>query len=141
MADGALQPLRDRVEQAIAGSGETVVSRVVDAFVDTEITRRAGILTTAVNTMRTLEADSKKIKPDVVSVDENGAQVSSSYTPNKQKELVKHRQKITTLDGAIANVLTKQDADSYNKLEQAIKKANSKGGGDKDEKDDSSDAE
>lgn len=136
MADSALQPLRDRIEQTIAGSGETVVSRVVDAFVETEIKKRADLLTAAVNTMRMLETDAKKIKPDAVYVDATGAPVSANYTPAKQKELVKHTQKITTLDTAIANALTKQDDDSYKKLDSAIKKASSKGGG-KDDKDDS----
>jgi hypothetical protein len=130
MADGGLVTLRERVEQAISGSGEIVVARVVDAFVETEIKRRADILTAGVNTMRQLEIDLRKIKPDVVHVDENGAQVASHYTVNKQKELQNHRQKMANLDGAISAVLEKpDDADSWNKLDQAIKKASSKGGG------------
>src|SRR3954468_3827445 len=117
MADGGVQSLRERVEQAIAGSGETVVSRVVDSFVDTEIKRRADVLTAGVNAMRQLEADLKKIRPDVVHVNEDGTPATSVYTPSKQKELANQRQKIANLDAAISVVLEKQDADSYNKLD------------------------
>jgi hypothetical protein len=81
--------------------------------------------------MRQLEADLRKIKPDVLRADECGAQVAALYTPAKQRELANHRRKMATLDTAIATVLEKHDADSYNKLDQAIKKASARGGGNK----------
>jgi hypothetical protein len=130
MAESGVQSLRERVEQAIATSGETVVSKVVDSFVATEIKRRADLLTAAVNTVRQLEADFRKMKPDVQHVNEDGSPAVSLYTPAKQKERVKHREKMAKLEAAISLVLDKHDADSYNKLDQQIKKSTGKGGGD-----------
>jgi murein L,D-transpeptidase YcbB/YkuD len=106
-----------------------VVARVVDAFVESEVKRRADIITAGVNTLRQLEADGKKIRPDVNHVDENGATVTSLYTPQKQKELKANREKVEKLDQALAKVLESHTADAYTKLEEAIKKSSQKGGG------------
>jgi hypothetical protein len=137
MADGGVGTLRERVEQAIAGSGDTVVARVVDSFVDTEVKRRADILTAAVNTHRQMKADLNKIKPDHKLVTEDGTVVQEAYTPGKQKERAGHIEKMDKLDTAVATAVAshtgdaKAQADAYQKLEEAIKKASSKGGDNK----------
>jgi Skp family chaperone for outer membrane proteins len=129
MADSGVQTLRARIEAVIETSGDNVVAKVVGAAVDTEIKRRADLLTAGVNAMRQLETDLRKIQPDHKMVNADGTVLSEGFTVGKQKELAAHKDKMARLDQAITTVLDKHDADSYSKLDQAIKKMSSKGGG------------
>lgn len=129
MADSAVQSLRDRIDEQIAAAHPRIQDHVLSQFVDAEILRRAQILASGINTLRELEADQKKVdRPDNTLYTADGTVAQSQYTKGRLDEIKKVKDKVTKLQTALDKAIESNAADDYKKLEEAIKKAKTKGG-------------
>ncbi len=129
MVDSAIQSLRDAIDEAISKSGQTVVDRVKDHYVDAEIKRRAEMLVAGRNLLREAELDVRKIdKPDVNHFSADGATVNSFYTKGALDKVKKAKERVERLTKALDAVLGSHSSEDYKKLDEAMKK--SRGGGD-----------
>ena len=105
------------VKAGIAGSNETIKSRVIETLVEAEVTKRAGELIAAIEKIKTLKKEQDKIRPDVKTRDGNGA-LTEAYTNETWEKLVKSRAQIEKLEAAFDVALNSGD---YTKLREIMK--------------------
>lgn len=127
MDDSAFLTLRDRINQEIASSSGPILERVVGHYVEAERDRRAKLLIAAVNTMREIEVDLRKVgRGDVTHYDAAGNVVNEVYTKARLGEIKKLNERKTKLDFALKKAIGDNATnDDFAKLEKATK---SKGG-------------
>ena len=127
MADSPVLTLRESVDAAIAAAGSTIIDRVKGHYVDAEIDRRGKLLIAGVDAIRQAELDLRKVdKPDVVHLAADGNVAAQHYTKSKLDEIKKTRERYDRLNTALSAALTDNLADSYKKLDEAIKKGGGK---------------
>lgn len=112
------------VAEKIAGSGEIVVNTVVDKLAEVEISRRIEILTKAIQKQEPLEKDLKKIdgKDDVITY-VNGGEVKA-MSKERFEAIKKAQENVDKLKNAIELALSENSTDTYNKLDEILKKLN-----------------
>lgn len=110
-----MNSVQTAVAEKIATLGPSVEEKVVDALVGRELNRRSEALVGAMDKLSKLEGDLKKIKPDQISYDEDGKEVSKTYSKAKTEEKDKLNKKIGKFTAAITKALEKDDFnDVYN---------------------------
>lgn len=140
MDDSAVLSLRQRVDQEIASSSGEILDRVVGHYVEAERDRRSKLIIAAVNTLREIETDLRKVgRGDVVHYDAAGAVVNEVYTKARLGEIKKLNERRTKLDFALKKALgAAATNDDFAKLEKATKSkgGNQPKGGDEEEDED-----
>lgn len=99
--------LRESIDKAVANSTPEVVDGVVQHFVKNEVQNRISMVVAAVSKLQTMDDDIKKFKPDQVSLDEDGNEVSSTFSKAKFEERKKLVEKRDKLASAIEKALGK----------------------------------
>jgi hypothetical protein len=97
--------INKKVAQVISGSNEKVQEAVIEILAGKEITRRTDAVVSAIAELNKMESELKKIKPDVVSYDENEVEVSANWTKGKLEEKKKLTGKIEKLTKALDKAL------------------------------------
>lgn len=88
---------------------ETLVSTLANA----EIDRRANALLKAFNAAAMTKKEIQKLKPDNVTRDEFGKEISVGYSSAKYEELKKLKEKLAKIEGLISAAVDKAD---YSKI-------------------------
>lgn len=126
--------LQIKVADMIKTSGpQQVEDKVIGALVSREVSRRSDALTQAIDGLSKMEGDLKRIKPDIVTYNEDASVKDSSFTKAKTEEKQKLDKKIDKYTKAINKALEANDyGDLYNlgKSDQSDKTGDtSKSGG------------
>ena len=110
-----LNTLQTTVTSNIAESNILVTTKVVDFFVEREVTRRVTALTTAIQELDKADKEILKFKPDQKSLDKDGNAISETYSPAKFEERKKAVDKASKLRKAIERALNEnQFGDLFN---------------------------
>jgi len=114
--------IQEAVAEKIAFSNETIANTVIDKLADIEISRRVEILTRAIQKQEPLNKEFKKIdgKEDVTTY-VGGVEVKA-MSKERYEAIQKAKENIEKLQKAIDVALTENTADSYNKLDETLKK-------------------
>lgn len=108
-----LNDVLSEISETIKNDGNaTVMARVKEAFVERELQKRTDALVKAFDKLTEARSDLKKIKPDVVAYDEDGKEVSASYSKAKIDERKKAQEKVGKIESAINAAL----AGDYSKV-------------------------
>lgn len=124
-----------KIAEQLSELSPKVENAVVDALVERELTKRSEAVVQCMDMLAKCEGDLRKIKPDQVSYDGDGKEVSSTFSKNKFEEKKKLLERIEKLKNAITKAIEKGDfSDVYN-----LKNSGASGGSSKPEADQSSD--
>ena len=82
-----------------------IIDSVVDRLVDVEVSNRINICVQAVNLYEDLLVESKKIKPDIVSFNDDGSPANVLWSKQKIEEKNKMSDKITKINKTISRAL------------------------------------
>ena len=105
--------INEKVAEKLASAGPTVVDAVVEHLAKKEIDRRTKAVLDGLDKLQKLEKDIKKMKPDMVGLDEKGVQVSANWSKAKFDEKAKLEKSAGKLREALDAALDKAD---YGKL-------------------------
>ena len=127
MASSEIASIKKLVETevqtaSVPGSGAThsrIVSNVVSAIVNREMERRQRILTEGLELHDRVSRI--HVKADNKVFDEAGNVISEGFSAKQLAESKKHKEKVTKLETAIDNAVTKAE---YDKLETLVKEMN-----------------
>lgn len=110
-----MSDIRQKITQTLADIAPSVEAAVVDAMVDREIDKRSSAIVQVMDKLQRAENDLRKIKPDLVSFDENRAPVSATWSKARLDERDKQVKFIEKLTNALNKALDKGDfGDVYN---------------------------
>jgi len=104
------------VKDAIKKSDSDVANKVKAHFVEKEVASRVDLIVDALDKLRTMDKDLNKIKADQVAYDEDGKEVSATWTKPKLKERNDQKAKIRKLSDAVEEALANGD---FEKLKNA----------------------
>lgn len=107
-----------------------VRTEVVKHFAEEEIRRRADLVVKGIVTLRGLQKDALRIKPDSFVYGADGKVLQEGYTKPRVQELQKVSEAIAKVSAALEKALAGTD---YKALEEALKKAPASKGGDAEE--------
>lgn len=93
-----------------------VEDEIVKIMVARELKKRVDALVIVMDKLATLEKDFLKVRPDQVSLDEAGKEISATYSKNKFEERKKANEQINKVRGAIEKALSKADYSDVYKL-------------------------
>jgi len=114
--------IQEAVAEKIANSNETVANTVIDKLAEIEISRRVEILTRAIQKQEPLNKEFKKIEgKDDITTYVGGAEVKA-MSKERYEAIQKAKENVEKLQKAIDVALTENTADSYNKLDEILKK-------------------
>ena len=104
------------VAEKVAGLGATkVVDTVVEKMVGVEIAKRAEALAAAIKLHDDTRRELNKVKADQVSLDENGAKVSETFSKTAFENKKKLTEKLAKIDKTIVAATEKDNwGDLYN---------------------------
>lgn len=104
------------VAEKVAGLGSTkVVDTVVEKMVTAEISKRAEALATAIKLHDDTRRELNKVKADQVSLDENGAKVSETFSRQAFENKMKLAERLIKIDKIIVAATEKDNwGDLYN---------------------------
>lgn len=108
--------IRSAVKDALSNSGETVVERVVEALVEKELLERKTKVEKALQSLESMSAELKKVKPDSVTYDADGKVKDESYSKGTIENKKKLVEKIGKLESALDKALTENDYQGLDKL-------------------------
>lgn len=106
--------VKERLDESERGD-RSVRERVVEALVEEELERRAGVLSAALVRRKDAEAALRKIKPDQTTFAADGTE-TSVFSKEKFQERKKAQERLTKLDAAIDKVIAEPSAEAYKKL-------------------------
>jgi hypothetical protein len=110
-----IQSISTAVAERLASIAPEVTGKVVDHLVTKELNRRSEAVITALQEIDKLNVDLKKVKPDVVTYNDDGSVASSNWTKAKLEEKNKVQQRITKLTSAVDKALGSNDySDLFN---------------------------
>ena len=95
---------------------DEVEAEVIDALKERGVKKRTEAIVQVLDKIQSLENDYKKIdRPDVITQDADGKEISKSYSPARNKERKELRDKIAKMEKAIAKAEKEKDfSDVYN---------------------------
>jgi Zn/Cd-binding protein ZinT len=96
----------------------SLLESVIETIAQEKIAGHAATLVAAVKKQDVLRRDVSKIKPDLVSFDENGKKVSEFYSQANQKTLREAKEKLDKFEKAFQKALNSGD---FNELENLAK--------------------
>lgn len=114
----SLEQINETIKTTIADSIDRVKNLVIDGFVNTEINRRADLLTKLVTAINAFAKEQVKIKPDVISYDDKGQVIRQEWSKAKVDEKKKFSDKLAKAQKAFDNALGNND---YSNVENIIK--------------------
>lgn len=107
--------LQEKVAAKIATIAPVVEEKIIDALVSREVARRSDALTKVIDALSKKEGDRRKIKPDMVTHNEDGTVKDQAYSKVKTEEIKKLDQQVLKHTNAINKALDKADyGDVYN---------------------------
>jgi hypothetical protein len=110
-----MSTLTEKVAEQIGACGPQVAERVIAHLVEQEVNRRSEAVIKALSVMDRLSREGRKIVPDLVAYDENGAVLSKNWSKAKLEERKANATKVEKLQKAIDKALEQDDfADLYN---------------------------
>jgi len=116
------------VAEKVNGSNSSVRQRVVDAYVEKEVSARADLLDKSLTKLVELDKSLKKCRPDIETYTADGVK-TEAWSKKALDEKRKATERHAALEKAIAAVLD-GGKDEWNKLREALQKAE-KGGDNK----------
>ena len=109
------QTINTAVAERLAAIAPEVTSKVIDHLVTKELNRRSEAVINGLGELDKLKSEQKKLKPDVISYNEDGSVASSNWSKAKLEEKNKVDQKIAKLGKAIDKALVENDySDLFN---------------------------
>ena len=102
-----------QVATQIGSIGPVVEDKVIGVLVQREVEKRSNALVAGFDVLDKLEKEGRRIKPDVVAYDEQGAVTSSQWSKTKLEERNNHNKKLAKVRSALERALTAGD---YSKL-------------------------
>jgi hypothetical protein len=115
--------IREAVAAKLANSGEQVVSSVIDALANAELSKRESALLSGLTALDKLERDIRKIRPDQRSLNVDGSVSAETFSPAKYDELKRAKEQAERYQSAIAKALNERD---FSKLNELTAKADAK---------------
>jgi hypothetical protein len=116
---------QSKVQELLAGVASRidtchpeVQQRLADAMVEKEVSRRQGVLDTAVQKWEQLSSELNKVKPDQITVDSEGNE-TAVYTKKAHEARKKMAEKVSKLDAALDAALGEGN---FKRLEDTLKK-------------------
>lgn len=106
------------VAERLAQISPQVNERVIEHLVNVELEKRSNAIVSGLENLRGLQNDLKKIKPDQVSVDENGNEVSATYSKSKFEERKKLLEQIAKVEKALDLAIDKGDMSKLYELKK-----------------------
>lgn len=130
--------LNECIKSTVSGATESIRNTVVNHYANKEIERRANLIVEALANANRLQAEHKKIQPDIAGTfGADGVAIAQpSYSKNQLEKIKKSNETMTNLDNAVAECFNSGTEDSYVKLEKLLGKlkgGNNNGGGNKNE--------
>jgi len=114
-----VKTIQEKVLDQISKLGDRVESSVVDMMVDKELNRRTPALVQGLEKLTEFEAEYKKTdKPDVITRDRDGKEISSGYSAKKLEEIKKAGERVSKLEKAIEKAFEHGDLKDLNQLLQ-----------------------
>jgi len=110
-AEGILEAVSTTIKE---NATTEAIDRVKAAFVEREVNKRTDALTKAFDTLQEERKNLAKFKPDNVSYDQDGEEVSVSYSKTKIEERKKLVQKIEKIEKTIGKALSGDFSELYN---------------------------
>lgn len=111
--------IHEAVAAKIGGSNPEVQNRVIDAIADKEIARRVDAILRGIDQVDQMTSELRKMKPDVVSYNDDGTVLSSGYSKAKLDERKKLTEKRDKMQGIVDKALDRADyGDLYSKLNE-----------------------
>lgn len=89
---------------------------IVDSLVDKEIYTRSELLMSGFKKIEDMKKEIKKIKPDVVLLNEEGVKVNENYSEQKYKERKELTEKMTKLEKAWCLAFNDNNFDDLKKV-------------------------
>ncbi len=107
----------DRIQQAIQGAGDTIKQKYIDKQVQQEISKRADLLASLVALMSNVRNSISKIKPDILSYNEDGSGAGAFYSKGVLDSKAKLTEKLAKADAVLKSALVNND---YAAVEEMI---------------------
>lgn len=113
--------LQQDVKRHLSDHGSTIRERVVAQLAEEEISRRVGLLREAVDTRSSFNRELNKLKPDVITYDDNGEE-ERRWTKKARDERDKLLDKLGKIDARINAVIEQPNASNYDQLSKTLQK-------------------
>jgi uncharacterized protein YdaU (DUF1376 family) len=101
--------IREQVAQRIAEAGPAIAERIVAAMAEDLLAKRVKQVLDAFSEVDGLKVQVKRLRPDLISFDENGAIASSAYSKARVEERQKLARRIGKIEAALAKALERND--------------------------------
>lgn len=98
-----------KVAEKVSGSNDTVKQLVIDKIANAEINVRVDLCVGAIDKIKELDKDIKKINPDQISLNEKGEEVAKSYSKTRYEEKKKKEEEKAKWEKALEKALEKGD--------------------------------
>jgi hypothetical protein len=101
-------------EELVKLGSQKVVDSVVNVLVSKEIEKRSSLLLKAVEEFDSLKRESYRFKPDVLSYDTSGQEVSSAWSKSNLEARNKHSEKMYKLEQLVEKTISSGDWSQLN---------------------------
>lgn len=115
--------LKEKVNDYIASSNQAIFDIVFKKMAQVEIEARADAVLSAIASLKRLQIDICKIRPDLVSYSIEGAVTSSAWSKSKLEERKKCEEKIAKIEKAITSASNNDFSAVYDLLNSNDKPA------------------
>lgn len=110
MADKETLPIRVKIAEKLGGLGPSIESAVIEHLANEEVEKKKTTLVVALDALTKMEnAHRRLLKPDLVFGNSEGGDKVEAFTPGRQEEIKKSKEKIEKMERAITKALEKGD--------------------------------
>ena len=118
--------IAQEVAKQLGASTSLVKERVINTLVESEIVRRATVLSEALTKVKELQRTLQKTQPDQKTYDAAGNE-SAVFSEAKFKERKKTTESLEALEKALEVAMSGTTPDGFNKLKEALQKTGAQG--------------